>query len=44
MLGLNCIVCGPGSIDRAHKPDEYVTADELAECDMFLDRIVASLT
>ncbi len=42
-LGLPTIVCGPGSIDRAHKPDEYVTTGELAACDAFLDRMIATL-
>jgi acetylornithine deacetylase len=42
-LGLETVICGPGSIDRAHKADEYVTRDELAACDTFLDRVVASL-
>jgi acetylornithine deacetylase len=38
-IGLPSIVCGPGSIDRAHKADEYITEDELAACDAFLDRL-----
>jgi acetylornithine deacetylase len=42
-LGLPAIVCGPGSIDRAHKPDEYVTIDELAACDAFLDNMIETL-
>lgn len=42
-LNFPVVVCGPGSIDRAHKPDEYVTRDELAACDRFLDNIIASL-
>jgi acetylornithine deacetylase len=43
MLGLPCIICGPGSIDRAHKPDEYVTIGELEACDAFLDRMIETL-
>jgi len=42
-LGLETVICGPGSIDRAHKADEYVTRDELAACDGFLDRLIATL-
>jgi len=42
-LGFPAIVCGPGSIDRAHKPDEFITGEELARCDAFLDKIAASL-
>lgn len=43
MLGLPAVICGPGSMDRAHKPDEYITADELAGCDLFLDRVIMAL-
>jgi acetylornithine deacetylase len=42
-LGMETVVCGPGSIDRAHKPDEYVTRAELDTCDAFLDRVIATL-
>ncbi|WP_238367640.1 acetylornithine deacetylase [Mesobacterium pallidum] len=31
-LGLSAVVCGPGSIDQAHKPDEYVSLDQLDRC------------
>jgi acetylornithine deacetylase len=43
MLGVPTVVCGPGSIDRAHKPDEFITRDELTAGDSFLARIVRSL-
>lgn len=42
-LGMQTVICGPGSIDRAHKADEYITRDELDACDGFLDRLIASL-
>jgi acetylornithine deacetylase len=35
-LGLPTVVCGPGSIAVAHKPDEYVDRSQLAACDRFL--------
>jgi acetylornithine deacetylase len=38
--GIPAIVCGPGSIDVAHKPDEYITRAELAEGQKFLDRLI----
>jgi len=44
VLGLACVVCGPGEIERAHRADEYVTCSELAACDKFLSRVVASLS
>ena len=28
--GIPAVICGPGDIDRAHKPEEYLTRDELA--------------
>lgn len=35
--GLPALICGPGSISRAHRPDEYITARELSEC---VDRLM----
>ena len=32
-------VCGPGSIDLAHKPDVFLATDQLAQCLGFLDRL-----
>lgn len=33
------VVCGPGSIDQAHQPDEYITLEQLAAGEGFLRRI-----
>src|SRR6266851_7534526 len=38
--GIPAIVCGPGSIDVAHKPDEFITRAELAAGQAFLDRLL----
>ncbi|WP_371055399.1 acetylornithine deacetylase [Rhodosalinus sp. K401] len=38
-LGLAAVVCGPGSIEQAHKPDEYVSLDQLSACLDMLDRL-----
>jgi acetylornithine deacetylase len=43
MLQIPTVVCGPGSIDRAHKPDEYITREELAAGDAFLANVVRRL-
>lgn len=42
---LNCpvVVCGPGDIAVAHKPNEYVAVDQLNQCDIFLEKILMSL-
>lgn len=34
--GIPTVVCGPGSINQAHQPDEYVTLEQLARCEQFL--------
>ena len=31
-LGISTVVCGPGSIEQAHKTDEYVSFNELKSC------------
>lgn len=42
-LGVPTVVCGPGSIEQAHKPDEFVTTDQLFRCDRVLDAIIDRL-
>lgn len=37
------VVCGPGSIKQAHKPDEYVELSQLAACDALLGRLRVAL-
>jgi acetylornithine deacetylase len=42
-LGVPTVVCGPGSMSQGHKPDEFVTADQLAACERMLERLVDRL-
>lgn len=42
--GLPTVVCGPGSIDQAHQPDEYITLDELDRGVAFVRRLVDDLS
>jgi acetylornithine deacetylase len=42
-LGVPVVICGPGSIDQAHKPDEFVSCEQLERCDDMLGRLVNSL-
>jgi acetylornithine deacetylase len=37
--GIPAVVCGPGSIDQAHKADEFVPLDQLDACAAFLRRV-----
>ncbi|AVP58352.1 acetylornithine deacetylase [Pulveribacter suum] len=41
--GIPTVVCGPGSIEQAHKPDEYVELAQLQACEHFLRRLAQSL-
>jgi acetylornithine deacetylase len=43
-LGIPCVVCGPGSISDAHRPDEFVTLDQLARCDAMLSAVLDTLS
>ncbi|MFV9429225.1 hypothetical protein ACNJ7K_11880 [Rhodococcus aetherivorans] len=33
--GIDTVVCGPGSIEQAHIPDEYIELDQIHRCDEF---------
>lgn len=39
-LGLDCVLFGPGSIEVAHEPDEFVPKDQLAEAGRILDHLI----
>ncbi|CAG9271354.1 Acetylornithine deacetylase [Paraburkholderia unamae] len=41
--GIPTVVCGPGSMDQGHKPDEFVTLDQLDRCDAMLLRLAQHL-
>jgi len=38
-LGMSALVCGPGSIEQAHKPDEYIKISQLKQCVQMLERL-----
>ncbi|MCO4318970.1 acetylornithine deacetylase [Phyllobacterium sp. 21LDTY02-6] len=42
--GIDAIICGPGSIDRAHRPNEYIETRELAACQQMIAGLAARLT
>ena len=35
-IGISAVMCGPGDIAQAHKPDEFIAVDQLAQCERFL--------
>ena len=38
-IGISTVVCGPGSIDQAHKIDEFIQLNELKKCLQFLEGV-----
>ena len=38
--GIPTVVCGPGSMQQGHKPDEYIELSQLQQCDDMLDKLV----
>jgi len=37
------VICGPGHIEQAHQPNEWVSLDQLARCEAFMDRLAQHL-
>ncbi len=44
VAGIPAVICGPGSIEQAHKPDEFVAVSELERCEGFLRRLAEYCT
>ena len=40
--GIPTVVCGPGSINQAHQPDEFVSLEQLARCEAFMRGLAAA--
>ena len=38
-IGISTVVCGPGSIEQAHKIDEFIELSEIKECLSFLEGV-----
>jgi acetylornithine deacetylase len=39
-MGVPTVICGPGDIAQAHRPNEFVTLEQLAQCERFVERIL----
>ena len=42
-VNIPTIVCGPGSMEQGHKPDEFISREQINQCDKILDKISSSL-
>jgi acetylornithine deacetylase len=41
--GIPTVICGPGSIEQAHRPNEWIALDQVHQCEEFLRRLVARM-
>ncbi len=39
--GFSTVICGPGSIDQAHRPDEFIELAQVDACEAFLRKLIA---
>ena len=39
-MGVPTVICGPGDIAEAHRPNEFVALEQLAQCEAFMERIL----
>jgi acetylornithine deacetylase len=39
-MGVATVICGPGDIAQAHRPNEFVAMEQLAQCEAFMHRIL----
>jgi acetylornithine deacetylase len=42
-LGVPTVICGPGSMDQGHKPDEYITVEQMERCDAMMEALIEHL-
>ena len=42
-IGIPAVVCGPGSIKQAHKPDEWIEVGELRKCEAFMAKLIGQI-
>jgi acetylornithine deacetylase len=42
-LGIATVICGPGSMAQGHKPDEYVSVEQMARCEAMMAALLTQL-
>ena len=43
-LGVTSLVCGPGSMEQGHKPNEFVSLSQIEHCEAFMSRLIDELS
>ena len=41
--GIPTVICGPGSMEQGHKPDEYIEVDQINRCDLMMNQLLGIL-
>ncbi|MDA0664437.1 MAG: acetylornithine deacetylase [Proteobacteria bacterium] len=41
--GIPTVICGPGSISQAHRPDEFIAQEQVVLCETFMKRLIDRL-
>ncbi len=44
LAAIPTIICGPGHIAQAHQPNEWVTIEQVAQCEAFMQRLCDRVT
>ena len=42
--GFSTVICGPGSISQAHRPNEYIDISEIQKCEVFMHKLIDYLS
>ena len=43
-VGIPAVVCGPGSISQAHKPNEFIEISQVERCEKFVESLLEHLS
>jgi acetylornithine deacetylase len=41
--GMTAVICGPGNLQQAHRPDEYVALSQIGLCEQFMEKLAGHL-
>jgi acetylornithine deacetylase len=41
--GFPTVLCGPGNVDQAHQPNEFIALEQVASCQLFMQRLASEL-
>jgi acetylornithine deacetylase len=41
--GIPTVICGPGSIEQAHRPNEFIAIDQVRQCETFMRKLIGRI-